>query len=199
MAADETRSSCPATSEMGRKEKCAGGYGLVEAVTQAHQDPSPQASESTTLPRSCPPTSKPGLPATSKPGKMLSFYSGANKLSTVAISIAAMRALDAGATTGEIARKYQVSPHLLGRWRGRLARQGRFGIPRNRPSRSFLAGRRRCPSHRRVGAQDRLTHDGERFLKESLVHFREHHPPAVVNGGDACLKKSSKPRRKGKP
>ncbi len=34
------------------------------------------------------------------------------------LKIAAMRALDAGATSGEIARKYQVSPHLLDRWRG---------------------------------------------------------------------------------
>jgi transposase-like protein len=33
------------------------------------------------------------------------------------LKIAAMRALDAGATNGEIARKYQVSPHLLERWR----------------------------------------------------------------------------------
>ena len=47
-------------------------------VTQAHQDTSPQAFESTTLPRSCPQASKPGLPPPSKPGKMLSFYSGAN-------------------------------------------------------------------------------------------------------------------------
>jgi hypothetical protein len=37
------------------------------------------------------------------------------------------------------------------------------------------------------------------FLKKVWQHFREHHPPAVVSGGDACLKKSSKPRRKAKP
>ena len=33
------------------------------------------------------------------------------------LKIAAMRALDAGAATGEIARKYQLSPNLLTRWR----------------------------------------------------------------------------------
>ena len=33
------------------------------------------------------------------------------------LKIAAMRSLDAGATGGEIARKYQVSPKLLERWR----------------------------------------------------------------------------------
>jgi transposase-like protein len=34
------------------------------------------------------------------------------------LKIAAMRTLDTGSKTGEIARKYQVSPHLLERWRG---------------------------------------------------------------------------------
>jgi hypothetical protein len=34
------------------------------------------------------------------------------------------------------------------------------------------------------------------FLKKTLRHFRDFHPPAVVGGVDACLKKSSKPRRK---
>ena len=33
------------------------------------------------------------------------------------LKITAMRALDAGALTGEIARKYQLSPKLLERWR----------------------------------------------------------------------------------
>jgi transposase-like protein len=35
------------------------------------------------------------------------------------LKITAMRALDAGSTTGEIARKYQLSPKLLERWRGK--------------------------------------------------------------------------------
>jgi hypothetical protein len=43
-----------------------------------------------------------------------------------------------------------------------------------------------------------LTMDND-FLRKALQHFRDHHPPAVVNGGDACLKKSNKPRRKAKP
>src|ERR1700693_5753475 len=34
------------------------------------------------------------------------------------LKIVAMRALDAGSTTSEIARKYQLSPKLLERWRG---------------------------------------------------------------------------------
>src|ERR1017187_3292139 len=34
------------------------------------------------------------------------------------LKIAVMRALDAGSATGEMARKYQLSPKLLERWRG---------------------------------------------------------------------------------
>ena len=37
------------------------------------------------------------------------------------------------------------------------------------------------------------------FLKKALQHFREFHPPAVVSGADACLRKSSKPQRRAKP
>ena len=37
------------------------------------------------------------------------------------------------------------------------------------------------------------------FLKKALQHFRDHHPPVVVSGVDACLKKSSKAQRKAKP
>ena len=45
------------------------------------------------------------------------------------LKMAAMRALDAGATTGEIARKYQVSPHLLERWRGEWRAKGDLAFP----------------------------------------------------------------------
>lgn len=45
------------------------------------------------------------------------------------LKIAAMRALDAGATGGEIARKYQVSPHLLQRWRGEWRAKGELAFP----------------------------------------------------------------------
>jgi len=40
------------------------------------------------------------------------------------LKIAAMRALDAGARNAEVARKYQVSPHLLERWRGEWRAKG---------------------------------------------------------------------------
>jgi cell division protein FtsB len=37
------------------------------------------------------------------------------------------------------------------------------------------------------------------FLEKALEDFRDHHPPAVVSGEVACLRKSGKSRRKAKP
>ena len=45
------------------------------------------------------------------------------------LKIAAMRALDAGSTNGEIARKYQLSPHLLERWRSEWRAKGELAFP----------------------------------------------------------------------
>ena len=115
------------------------------------------------------------------------------------LKIAAMRALDAGATNAEIARKYQVSPHLLERWRSEWRAKGDLAFPG--------IGRRgvglpAVDDARRIGELERkigqLTMEND-SLKKTLQHFRDHHPPAVVSGGDVCLKKSSKLRRKGKP
>ena len=55
--------------------------------------------------------------------------------------------------------------------------------------------RRIAELERKIG---QLTMEND-FLKKALQHFRDHHPPAVVSGADACLKKSGKPRRKAKP
>jgi hypothetical protein len=55
---------------------------------------------------------------------------------------------------------------------------------------------------RRIGELERkigqLTMEND-FLKKALHHLKDHHPPAVVSGADACLKKSSKAWRKAKP
>src|SRR3977135_768737 len=45
------------------------------------------------------------------------------------LKIAVMRALDAGSATGEIARKYQLSPKLLERWRGEWRAKGEAAFP----------------------------------------------------------------------
>ncbi|MGA2116919.1 MAG: transposase [Bryobacteraceae bacterium] len=112
------------------------------------------------------------------------------------LKIAAMRALDAGATAGEIARKYQLSPKLLERWRGEWRAKGELAFPgigrRGADLPALDDARRIAELERKIG---QLTMEND-FLKKALQHFRDHHPPAVVSGADACLKKSSKPRQK---
>jgi transposase-like protein len=114
------------------------------------------------------------------------------------LKIAAMRALDSGSRVGEIARKYQLSPKLLERWRGEWRAKGESafpGIGRRADPPALDDARRIAELERKIG---QLTMEND-FLKKALQHFRDHHPPAVVSGADACLKKSSRPRRKGKP
>jgi hypothetical protein len=55
--------------------------------------------------------------------------------------------------------------------------------------------RRIADLERKIG---QLTTEND-FLKKVLQHFRDHHPPAVVSGADACLKKSGKAPRKARP
>ena len=113
------------------------------------------------------------------------------------LKIAAMRALDAGYTTGEIARKYQLSPKLLERWRGEWRAKGETAFPGigRRVDPPALDDARRIAELERKISQLTMEND---FLKKALQHFREQHSPAVVSGADACLQKSSKPRRKAK-
>ena len=114
------------------------------------------------------------------------------------LKVAAMRALDAGSAAGEIARKYQLSPKLLERWRGEWRARGELAFPgigrRGADSPALDDARRIAELERKIG---QLTMEND-FLKKALRHFRVHHPPAVVSGADACSTKSSKPRRKAK-
>jgi transposase len=115
------------------------------------------------------------------------------------LKIAVMRALDAGSARGEVARKYQLSPKLLEKWRNEWRARGELAFPGN-SRRSATPpvvedGRRVVELERKVG---QLTMEND-FLKKALQHFKVHHPPAVVSGADACLEKSSKLRRKAKP
>jgi transposase len=115
------------------------------------------------------------------------------------LKIAAMRALDAGSTTTEIARKYQLSPKLLERWRGEWRARGELafpGIGRRGADMPALDDERRIAElERKIG---QLTMEND-FLKKALRHFKDHHPPAVANGAIACLKKSARPRKRAKP
>lgn len=114
------------------------------------------------------------------------------------LKVATMRALDNGATRAVIARKYQLAPKLLDRWRGEWRAKGELafpGIGRHGVNSAVDEERRIAELERKIG-QLAMEND---FLKKALQHFRDHHPPAVVSGEDACLKKLSKPPRKVKP
>ena len=113
------------------------------------------------------------------------------------LKVAAMRALDGGATRAEIARKYQLSPVLLERWRGEWRAKGDLAFPGvGHRGVDLPDGERRVSElERKIG---QLTMEND-FLKKALLHFREQHPPAVVSGAVACLKKPGKGRRKAKP
>ena len=114
------------------------------------------------------------------------------------LKIAAMRALDSGASAGEIARKFQLSPKLLERWRGEWRAKGELAFPgvgrRGVELPTMDDARKIAELERKIG---QLTMEND-FLKKALQHFREFHPPAVVSGADACLQKSSKPPRRAK-
>ena len=111
------------------------------------------------------------------------------------LKIAAMRALDAGSTAGEIARKYQLSPKLLERWRGEWRAKGESAFPgigrRGADLPALDDARRIAELERKIG---QITMEND-FLKKALQHFREHHPPAVVSGGVACAARSGKPAK----
>ena len=106
--------------------------------------------------------------------------------------------MDAGARTVELARKYQLSPKLLERWRGEWRARGEAafpGIGRRGAGLPALDDAHRIADLERKVGQMTMEND---FLKKALQHFKDHHPPAVVNGADVCLKKSVKPSRKGR-
>src|SRR5215469_18669114 len=92
------------------------------------------------------------------------------------LKIAAMRALDAGSSNAEVARKYQVSPHLLDRWSGEWRAKDDLAFPGiGRRGMSLPAvedARRIAELERKIG---QLTMEND-FLKKALQHFREHHP-----------------------
>ena len=114
------------------------------------------------------------------------------------LKMAAMREIDAGRPIGEVARQLELSPHLLERWRGEWRARGELAFPGmgHRGVTPALRDRQRIAElERKIG---QLTMEND-FLKKALEHFRDHHPPAVVSGEAACLRKSGKPQRKAKP
>ena len=88
------------------------------------------------------------------------------------LKVAAMRGLDAGATRREIARKYQLSPHLLERWRGEWRAKGDLAFPGvGQRGAALLAvddARRIAELERKIG---QLTMEND-FLKKALGAFQ---------------------------
>ena len=78
------------------------------------------------------------------------------------LKIAAMRALDTDSAAGEIARKYQLSPKLLERWRGewRAKREQAFpGIGRRGADLPALDDARRIAELERMIGQFAMEND----------------------------------------
>ena len=110
------------------------------------------------------------------------------------LKISAMHAMDAGEAGDRVARRMQLSPKLLEKWRGEWRARGEAAFPGkgNRPNALLTDEQRMAELERKIG---QMTIEND-FLKKALGHFREYHPPAVVSGAAACLKRSSKPQRK---
>jgi transposase len=107
------------------------------------------------------------------------------------MKIAAMREVDNGRTLAEVARHLQLSPHLLDRWRSEWRAKGELafpGIGRGNSAPAFSDVQRIAELERKIG---QLTMEND-FLKKALQHFKDLHPPAVINGEAACLRKSGK-------
>ena len=114
------------------------------------------------------------------------------------LKIAAMREIDGGRSMAEVARHLELSPKLLEHWRGEWKAKGTSALPglgRRSLTPAVSDERRIADLERKIG---QLTMEND-FLRKALDHFRDHHPPAVVSGEAACLRKSAKVRRKAKP
>ena len=113
------------------------------------------------------------------------------------LKIAAMREIDSGRTLAEVARQLELSPHLLDRWRSEWRAKGELAFPgvgRRSAAPAFSEIQRIAELERKIG---QLTMEND-FLKKALQHFKDLHPPAVVNGAAACLRKSGKRSGKAK-
>jgi transposase-like protein len=110
------------------------------------------------------------------------------------LKLSVMRAMDAGESGGRVARRLQISPKLIERWRAEWRARGEASFPGT----GRRAGPKLPPEERRVADLERkigqLTLEND-FLKKALQHFREHHVPAVVSGAAACAARSSKRRK----
>ena len=86
----------------------------------------------------------------------------------------AVRQVEAGASTAAVARRYEIHPTLLTKWRHQL---------RQDPERAFRGHRNGSDEDARIGELERmmgwLTMENE-LLKKALARLEEQRPPSVA-------------------
>jgi transposase-like protein len=113
------------------------------------------------------------------------------------LKVAAMREIDRGRSRAEVARQLELSPSLLDRWRSEWRVKGELAFPgvgRGSVAPPVTELQRIGDLERKIG---QLTMEND-FLKKTLQHLREHLPEAIVSGGTASSKESTKKQRKAK-
>lgn len=109
------------------------------------------------------------------------------------LKITCMREIDSGASTGEVARKYQLNPNRIEVWKSQWRAQGELAFPGK--------GNRTEPKHdaeriveleRKIGQQT-MEID---FLKKALQRFKERRLPVVGSGDTSSTSKSGKAQKR---
>src|SRR5260221_697065 len=104
------------------------------------------------------------------------------------LKIATMRALDGGSSIVEVARKYQLSPKMLDRWRGEWRAQGENAFPGI--GRRRMADPAAVDESRRIGELERkigqLTMENDFLKKPCGISGIITRQPSSVAGGRAC-------------
>jgi transposase len=112
------------------------------------------------------------------------------------LKIAAMRELESGRSTAEVARMYQLSPGRLETWKGEWRAKGELAFPgKGAHAEPRLDAQRIAELERKVG-QQAMELD---FLKKALRRFRENRLPVDANGDSVSMSKSGKRPKRGKP
>ena len=112
------------------------------------------------------------------------------------LKIAAMRELEFGRSTAEVARLYQLSPGRLEAWKGEWRAKGELAFPgKGAHPEPRLDTQRIAELERKVG-QQAMELD---FLKKALRRFRENRLPVDANGDSVSMSKSGKRPKRGKP
>jgi transposase len=106
--------------------------------------------------------------------------------------IGLMREIDAGRRIVEVARQYQVSPHMVEKWRALWRARGEAAFPgrgRRGPGEPASEEQRIAELERKIG---QLTMEND-FLKKSLNHLSQRKLPGAVSGDAASSKTTKQP------